>query len=257
MVTPKSSLFFFPRPRLPSPYSQGSLITPGALQPATQPQPPLAPAFAPLRPLRNRLLTCLACRPPVESRRPRTQAVDHGRRTDWIFHLGRTISRHSSVRPNPLYLVDLRDLLLQPGCPTDMANPVLTSRPPHAEPLHPPYHFLSPARTPTLPTRTLIQEGTRRQEDPVLISTPPRPPLLLQATRASVRTRKRSLVRPPRVCERAQELTDPPPLPSPRLVPGDYESGGYHPVRIGDVYGPNDRYVIVRKLGWGHFSTVW
>ncbi|GAA5859451.1 hypothetical protein JCM8547_006830 [Rhodosporidiobolus lusitaniae] len=37
----------------------------------------------------------------------------------------------------------------------------------------------------------------------------------------------------------------------------DYEAGGYHPVRIGDIYGPNDRYVIVRKLGWGHFSTVW
>ncbi|BGP64695.1 hypothetical protein NBRC10512v2_006060 [Rhodotorula toruloides] len=36
----------------------------------------------------------------------------------------------------------------------------------------------------------------------------------------------------------------------------DYEAGGYHPVRIGDVYGPNDRYVVVRKLGWGHFSTV-
>ncbi|GJN92533.1 hypothetical protein Rhopal_005563-T1 [Rhodotorula paludigena] len=37
----------------------------------------------------------------------------------------------------------------------------------------------------------------------------------------------------------------------------DYEQGGYHPVRLGDVYGPNDRYVVVRKLGWGHFSTVW
>jgi serine/threonine-protein kinase SRPK3 len=37
----------------------------------------------------------------------------------------------------------------------------------------------------------------------------------------------------------------------------DYETGGYHPVRIGDVYGPKGRYVIVRKLGWGHFSTVW
>ncbi|GAA5897287.1 hypothetical protein JCM5296_000991 [Sporobolomyces johnsonii] len=36
----------------------------------------------------------------------------------------------------------------------------------------------------------------------------------------------------------------------------DYEAGGYHPVRIGDVYGPGGRYVIVRKLGWGHFSTV-
>ncbi|GAA6048848.1 hypothetical protein JCM3770_003650 [Rhodotorula araucariae] len=37
----------------------------------------------------------------------------------------------------------------------------------------------------------------------------------------------------------------------------DYEPGGYHPVRVGDVYGPKDRYVVVRKLGWGHFSTVW
>jgi len=26
---------------------------------------------------------------------------------------------------------------------------------------------------------------------------------------------------------------------------------------VGDVYGPKDRYVVVRKLGWGHFSTVW
>lgn len=26
-------------------------------------------------------------------------------------------------------------------------------------------------------------------------------------------------------------------------------------MQIGDAY--NSRYVIVRKLGWGHFSTVW
>ncbi|KAL7416926.1 kinase-like domain-containing protein [Mrakia frigida] len=36
----------------------------------------------------------------------------------------------------------------------------------------------------------------------------------------------------------------------------DYRPGGYHPVRIGDVFR-DGRYVIVRKLGWGHFSTVW
>jgi serine/threonine-protein kinase SRPK1 len=35
----------------------------------------------------------------------------------------------------------------------------------------------------------------------------------------------------------------------------DYCKGGYHPVRIGDLY--NSRYHILRKLGWGHFSTVW
>ena len=33
-------------------------------------------------------------------------------------------------------------------------------------------------------------------------------------------------------------------------------AGGYHPVRIGDVFA-NGRYRVLRKLGWGHFSTVW
>ena len=36
----------------------------------------------------------------------------------------------------------------------------------------------------------------------------------------------------------------------------DYVKGGYHPVHIGDTFS-DDRYVVVRKLGWGHFSTVW
>lgn len=33
--------------------------------------------------------------------------------------------------------------------------------------------------------------------------------------------------------------------------PADYRRGGYHPVRIGDVF--KSRYRVVRKLGWGHF----
>ncbi|KAI8872580.1 kinase-like protein, partial [Ramicandelaber brevisporus] len=36
----------------------------------------------------------------------------------------------------------------------------------------------------------------------------------------------------------------------------DYCRGGYHPVTIGDEF-KNGRYLVVRKLGWGHFSTVW
>jgi serine/threonine-protein kinase SRPK3 len=36
----------------------------------------------------------------------------------------------------------------------------------------------------------------------------------------------------------------------------DYVKGGYHPVHIGDAFS-DGRYVVVRKLGWGHFSTVW
>ncbi|XP_057686145.1 SRSF protein kinase 3-like [Corythoichthys intestinalis] len=37
--------------------------------------------------------------------------------------------------------------------------------------------------------------------------------------------------------------------------PSDYCKGGYYPVAIGDLF--NGRYHVVRKLGWGHFSTVW
>ncbi|KAK7870230.1 hypothetical protein R5R35_003499 [Gryllus longicercus] len=37
--------------------------------------------------------------------------------------------------------------------------------------------------------------------------------------------------------------------------PQDYGLGGYCHIRIGDIL--NDRYIIIRKLGWGHFSTVW
>lgn len=36
----------------------------------------------------------------------------------------------------------------------------------------------------------------------------------------------------------------------------DYCPGGYHPVRLGEAY-KNGRYITTRKLGWGHFSTVW
>ncbi|KAF5009194.1 hypothetical protein FDECE_4559 [Fusarium decemcellulare] len=34
-----------------------------------------------------------------------------------------------------------------------------------------------------------------------------------------------------------------------------YHPGGYHPVHLGDVV--QNRYRIIRKLGWGQFSTVW
>jgi len=34
-----------------------------------------------------------------------------------------------------------------------------------------------------------------------------------------------------------------------------YKPGGYHRVKTGEVY--NQRYVVIKKLGWGHFSTVW
>lgn len=37
--------------------------------------------------------------------------------------------------------------------------------------------------------------------------------------------------------------------------PESYCKGGYHHVNIGDIL--NDRYKVLRKVGWGNFSTVW
>uniref|UniRef100_A0A6Q2YVI4 non-specific serine/threonine protein kinase n=1 Tax=Esox lucius TaxID=8010 RepID=A0A6Q2YVI4_ESOLU len=54
------------------------------------------------------------------------------------------------------------------------------------------------------------------------------------------------------------------PAPSPEILgsddeeqenPSDYCIGGYYPVEIGEIF--IDRYQVVKKLGWGHFSTVW
>lgn len=35
----------------------------------------------------------------------------------------------------------------------------------------------------------------------------------------------------------------------------DYKVGGYHPVHVGEIF--LYRYIVIQKLGWGHFSTVW
>uniref|UniRef100_A0A671WSB4 non-specific serine/threonine protein kinase n=1 Tax=Sparus aurata TaxID=8175 RepID=A0A671WSB4_SPAAU len=37
--------------------------------------------------------------------------------------------------------------------------------------------------------------------------------------------------------------------------PDDYDIGGYYHVKIGGIFV--DRYQVLKKLGWGHFSTVW
>ncbi|XP_073988990.1 SRSF protein kinase 3-like isoform X2 [Rhodnius prolixus] len=49
-----------------------------------------------------------------------------------------------------------------------------------------------------------------------------------------------------RICD--EDFNDREPL-------AEYVPGGYHAVHHGDVY--SGRYFILRKLGWGHFSTVW
>ena len=34
-----------------------------------------------------------------------------------------------------------------------------------------------------------------------------------------------------------------------------YRPGGFHPVHLGEIY--NNKYLVLRKLGYGSFSTVW
>lgn len=36
----------------------------------------------------------------------------------------------------------------------------------------------------------------------------------------------------------------------------DYRVGGYHCVEVGEIFDEG-RYIVLQKLGWGHFSTVW
>ena len=35
----------------------------------------------------------------------------------------------------------------------------------------------------------------------------------------------------------------------------DYHPDGYHPAHVGEII--DSKYVLLKKLGWGHFSTVW
>ena len=35
----------------------------------------------------------------------------------------------------------------------------------------------------------------------------------------------------------------------------DYGVDGYHPCHVGEII--DSKYVVLKKLGWGHFSTVW
>jgi serine/threonine-protein kinase SRPK3 len=49
--------------------------------------------------------------------------------------------------------------------------------------------------------------------------------------------------------------TDDPAQESEQEPESDYDIGGYLPVMPGDVF--DSRYYTLRKLGWGHFATVW
>ena len=35
----------------------------------------------------------------------------------------------------------------------------------------------------------------------------------------------------------------------------DFKVDGFHPTHIGEII--DSKYIVLKKLGWGHFSTVW
>uniref|UniRef100_A0A673CSR5 non-specific serine/threonine protein kinase n=1 Tax=Sphaeramia orbicularis TaxID=375764 RepID=A0A673CSR5_9TELE len=92
--------------------------------------------------------------------------------------------------------------------------------------------------------------------------------LALQARKKRAKAKKTSKKQPvnPRARQVPQQLEASPQEPEePEEIlgsddeeqedPNDYCKGGYHHVKVGDLY--NGKYHVIRKLGWGHFSTVW
>eukprot|EP00066_Takifugu_rubripes_P007917 XP_003973769.2 PREDICTED: SRSF protein kinase 2-like [Takifugu rubripes] len=84
------------------------------------------------------------------------------------------------------------------------------------------------------------------------LSPPPRPQMSPDTTRrtAAFCPSGKSVRKPPVAATRSHE-----PFDEQQENPEDYGIGGYYRVEIGEIFV--DRYQVVRKLGWGHFSTVW
>ncbi|MED6245284.1 hypothetical protein ATANTOWER_001264, partial [Ataeniobius toweri] len=91
--------------------------------------------------------------------------------------------------------------------------------------------------------------------------------LALQARKKRAKAKKTIKKQPPNVRSRQPPQQESPPQEpeEPEEIlgsddeeqedPNDYCKGGYHHVKVGDLY--NGKYHVIRKLGWGHFSTVW
>ncbi|MEQ2279300.1 SRSF protein kinase 1 [Ameca splendens] len=91
--------------------------------------------------------------------------------------------------------------------------------------------------------------------------------LALQARKKRAKAKKTIKKQPPSVRSRQPPQQESPPQEpeEPEEIlgsddeeqedPNDYCKGGYHHVKVGDLY--NGKYHVIRKLGWGHFSTVW
>ncbi|XP_062855288.1 SRSF protein kinase 3 [Trichomycterus rosablanca] len=134
----------------------------------------------------------------------------------------------------------------------------LSQSPPDLQPVVP----VSSSASVSLPVNVLPSFCILPSPDTPSASIPPSPGLpSVLSTTPPTQTVLSDQTTPP------QALSPPPPdyTPPPAELlgsddeeqenPADYCKGGYYPVKIGDLF--NGRYHVVRKLGWGHFSTVW
>ncbi|KAI1892994.1 hypothetical protein AGOR_G00139230 [Albula goreensis] len=175
---------------------------------------------------------------------------------------------------------DISSLEIRPQNPnSDDLCHILTIHRPASPPKSPPTSPLQLSQSPpdlqppapVTPSIPIPQPPISASHHLASSGTPPTPigPLLLTPPTQSC-TPPSPLVLPPQTPPSqppSQPLSPPPPHftpPPPELLgsddeeqedPSDYCRGGYYPVKIGDLF--NGRYHVVRKLGWGHFSTVW
>uniref|UniRef100_A0A4W4EM99 non-specific serine/threonine protein kinase n=1 Tax=Electrophorus electricus TaxID=8005 RepID=A0A4W4EM99_ELEEL len=149
----------------------------------------------------------------------------------------------------------------RPNTPPDTAPsppPNLSQSPPDLQPVTPDLHSLPiPVPVTSLPSPSVLSSPER----PAAFIAPSRGLPSLFSTTPPTPSAPSNETTPP------QALSPPPPNFSPPPAellgsddeeqenPSDYCKGGYYPVKIGDLF--NGRYHVVRKLGWGHFSTVW
>ncbi|XP_041713019.1 SRSF protein kinase 3 isoform X1 [Coregonus clupeaformis] len=141
-----------------------------------------------------------------------------------------------TTQPLPVPLTPSSDTLSTPVLSTPVLSTPVLSTPVLSTPV---------LSTPVLSTPIAPSLGI----PPILSATPPKP-----LTSSSQTTPPQALSPPP------PDFTPPPTEllgsdDEEQEDPSDYCKGGYYPVKIGDLF--NGRYHVVRKLGWGHFSTVW
>jgi serine/threonine-protein kinase SRPK3 len=90
----------------------------------------------------------------------------------------------------------------------------------------------------------------------------PNLPLSKEEEKKSVENSKNNLIPPPEIDKliyfNQKKMNDPKFTDSDNSEDeglSDYKVNGYHPVHVGEIL--LERYIIMQKLGWGHFSTAW